>query len=82
MPSEADEFVTGIETITGFSDGQGRFTISNVPPGQYTLRAVRAPRPTGIMEERVVGGGNATFVMRSEVTSSAAPVSNDPNAVG
>ena len=78
VPSEADEFVTGIETLTGFSDGQGRFTISNVPPGQYTLRAVRAPRPTGIMEERVVGGGNATFVMRSEVTSSAAPVSTTP----
>ena len=51
VPAEADEFVAGIETITGFSDAQGRFTISGVPPGQYTLRAVRAPRPTGMMEE-------------------------------
>jgi hypothetical protein len=78
IPSEADEFVTGIETLTGFSDGQGRFTISNVPPGQYTLRAVRAPRPTGMMEERTMSGGNATFVVRTDVTSSAAPVSTTP----
>ncbi len=78
IPSEADEFVTGIETLTGFTDGQGRFTISNVPPGQYTLRAVRAPRPTGMMEERMVGGGTATFVVRSEVSSRAAPVSTTP----
>jgi hypothetical protein len=76
IPSEADEFVTGIETLTGFSDGQGRFTISNVPPGQYTLRAVRAPRPTGMLDERMVGGG--TFVVRTEVASSAASVSTTP----
>jgi hypothetical protein len=78
IPSEADDLVTGIETLTGFTDGQGRFTISNVPPGQYTLRAVRAPRSAGIMEERMMGGGNATFVVRSEMSSSAGPVSTTP----
>ena len=78
IPSEADEFVTGIETLTGFTDGQGKFTISNVPPGQYTLRAVRAPRAAGVIEDRVVGGGTATFVVRGELASSAAPVSTTP----
>lgn len=78
IPSEADEFVTGIETLAGFSDGQGKFTISNVPPGQYTLRAVRAPRPSGLVETQTLGNGVATFVMRSEVTTSAAPVSTTP----
>jgi hypothetical protein len=78
VPSEADEFITGIETLTGFSDGQGRFTISNVPPGQYTLRAVRAPRSAGMVDERMFAGGNATFLMRNDVTSSAAPASTTP----
>jgi len=49
VPSEADANAISIETITGFSDGQGRFTIEGVPPGNYVLRATRMPRQAGGM---------------------------------
>ena len=47
QPGGLDELVTnnGFETSTTATDPFGNFTILGVPPGQYTLTAIRVPRP-------------------------------------
>jgi hypothetical protein len=62
VPTEADANATSLETLSGFSDGQGRFTIDGVPPGSYVLRATRMPRMamSGQMMTYTVNGGAVT----------------------
>jgi hypothetical protein len=74
VPSAASDTATSIETFTGFSDQQGRFTVEGVPPGQYVLRAMRVPRvamPGTVFTARIAQGG-AVSVTRS-VTASGPP---------
>ena len=78
VPMEADETATTIETLSGFSDGQGKFTIEGVPPGNYILRATRMPRmgqPGQVMTYTV--SGNGAMVTRS-ISTMAAPTAAAP----
>ena len=76
VPAEAGESASSIETLTGFTDGQGRFTVEGVVPGQYILRTVRTPRMTAAPAEatRIVQGDNV-MVFRNV---GAAPLPNEP----
>lgn len=79
VPAEADEAAASVEVISGFSDEQGRFTIEGVPPGQYTLRAVRTPRAAmgpGQVTNIAQGGQMMTF--RVATAGPAAPLPTDP----
>ena len=76
VPSEADSNATTIETLSGFSDGQGRFTIDGVPPGSYVLRATRMPKmPMSGQMMTYVMNGNSVVVNR---TVSAGPTPPAP----
>ena len=79
VPAEADANATSIETLNGFSDGQGRFTIDGVPPGSYVLRATRMPRmPMGgqVMTYSVNGG---SIVVNQRVTMAGGAPPPPPN---
>ncbi len=76
VPAEAEDTVTSIETLSGFSDGQGRFTIEGVPPGQYVLRAVRTPRlamTMGMGDTTVIQSGGAVIMARTMSSSGPPP---------
>ena len=78
VPAEADESATPIETLNGFTDGSGKFTVEGVPPGQYILRVVRQPRmavPAGDTQ-RIVQG-DSVMVFRTTTTSNAPPLPNE-----
>lgn len=78
-PAEADEMASAIETITGFTDGQGRFTIGGVPPGQYVLRSVRTPRlAMGPGETTTIQQGGNVLVMRTTSSAGSAPLPTEP----
>ena len=78
-PADADDLSTPIENITGFTDGQGRFTIPGVPPGQYVLRAVRTPRVMmGGGETTTIQQGGNVMVMRTISASGPPPLPTDP----
>jgi hypothetical protein len=79
IPAEADELASPIDTLSSFADGQGHFTFNGVPPGQYILRAIRAPRvPMGPMETTTIQQGGNVMVFRSGVSTSSAPLPTDP----
>lgn len=62
VPAEADVNATTIETLSGYTDGQGKFTIEGVPAGNYILRGTRMPSPMGggrQMVYTVMSGGGA-----------------------
>jgi Carboxypeptidase regulatory-like domain len=77
IPADAEDFVTPIETATSVSEGNGTFRFTSVPPGQYSLRAVRTPRTVmGDGETTTVTSGGNTMVMRmvtSRVTGGPTP---------
>jgi hypothetical protein len=79
VPAEADELVSPVETLSGFSDGQGRFTINGVVPGQYVLRAVRTPRMAmGPGETTTIQQGGGVMVFRATAANLSAPLPTDP----
>ncbi len=74
VPAEAEDAVTSIETLNGFTDDSGRFTIDGVPPGNYTLRATRMPRMAmGQMMEVTISQGGQVMTTRSMSASGAPP---------
>jgi hypothetical protein len=75
VPAEADANATSIETLNGFSDGQGRFTIDGVPPGSYVLRATRMPRMpmSGQVMTYTVNGGSVVVNQRVTMAGAAPP---------
>jgi len=81
VPAEADVNATSIETISGFSDGQGKFTIEGVPAGNYILRATRMPRMTmagQVMFRAVTSNGGAMTVMTQPMAPTPpTPPTND-----
>lgn len=83
IPADAEELTSPIETATATTDGEGRFVFAMVPAGQYTLRALRQARGGGgggVTQTITMAGGNATFVTRQIVESSAqaAPLPEQP----
>lgn len=82
IPADAEELTSPIETATATTDGDGNFVFAMVPTGQYTLRALRQARggPGGATQTFTMSGGNATFVTRQVIESSAqtAPLPEQP----
>lgn len=89
VPADSDGLASPIETATTMTDGTGAFTFPAVPPGAYTLKAVRTPAPgmRGVPDEMMMttsGGGGMTVVTRSIAVAGAAvggaapPVPTDP----
>ena len=73
--AEADELASPIDTFSSGSDGQGRFTFSGVPPGQYILRATRSPRMAmGPAETTTIQQGGNVMVFRTATASGSAPL--------
>jgi len=69
IPADAEDLVTPIETATAVSDATGMFKFTNVPPGQYSLRAVRTPRINpGPGATTTVTSGGGGMVMRAVAT--------------
>jgi protocatechuate 3,4-dioxygenase beta subunit len=77
VPAESDENATTFETFTASADSQGRFTFQAVPPGQYTLRAARQPRPAAPVAQTIQSGGGAIMV-RTMSSAGNAPLPADP----
>ena len=82
VPAEADDTVTSIEMLNGFTDEQGRFTIEGVPPGHYMLRAVRMPRMAmggPMVRRRPSRRAARSWLTRDDVGQRrAAPLPTDP----
>jgi hypothetical protein len=77
--AEADELASPIDTLSSASDGQGRFTFSGVPPGQYVLRATRSPRMAmGPGETTTISQGGNVMVFRTATASGSAPLPTEP----
>ena len=74
-PADGDQLASSVEILNGFTDGQGRFEIAGVPPGQYTLRATRQPRMAGLPGEMTtMAQGGAVMTVRMASASAAAPL--------
>jgi len=71
----SDPSAVGLETATGFSDADGRFTLAGVPPGEYVLRqanpflvaATREGLPAYWLSQRISVGD-------ADITDLAVPV--------
>jgi hypothetical protein len=79
VPAETDENATTFETYTTNADGQGRYTFPAVTPGQYTLRAMRQPRPSGVpAETRMVSADGANVMVRTTMAAGGMQLPTDP----
>ncbi len=83
FPSEADDIVTPIETWNTSTNASGEFKFANVPPGDYTIRAVKTPRGAPAQGVRTVvnSGGDGMMMTQSIVRVSggpAPPLPTDP----
>ena len=79
VPADADELASPIDTLNAFSDGQGRFTINGVTPGQYLLRAIRTPRlAMNPGETTTIQQGGNVMVFRATTANVSAPLPTDP----
>jgi hypothetical protein len=66
LPGDAGDLSMdyNFETASAVSGDDGRFTFLGVPPGQYTIRMMRVPRPTStpsVMTTISVAGGSVGF---------------------
>jgi len=71
IPADSDDFVTPLEVASARTDTDGAFRFVNVPPGQYVLRAVRAPAMTrgdGTTTVVTQSGGGGAMSMTSVMT--------------
>jgi len=69
------------DVSTAVTDGSGAFTFYGVPPGQYLVRTVRVPWPTGGPDARmaIIGGTNAVKSVRALLAGPGAEAaSSDP----
>jgi protocatechuate 3,4-dioxygenase beta subunit len=81
IPADADRFSTetGMETALTATDLQGRFALHGVPPGQYTLKALRVPRgPSNLSITSVVQTGGSTVTMSTSTLGPPAPPIDAP----
>jgi hypothetical protein len=81
VPSETGDMASDPDVATAITDVQGEFAFLAVPPGQYVIQTVRAPRGGGAGPGMVMfaqsggGGGGMTF------TTNMTTASNTPPAV-
>ena len=81
IPAEAGDLVSPIETANAATDATGHFEFSRVPPGQYSLRAVKNPPGALGGDTQTFQVGNATMVVRTITRSSGdsvPPLPTDP----
>jgi hypothetical protein len=80
VPAEAEQLASAFDTRTAFATAAGTFTFSNVPPGQYVLRATRTPRMAfgGPGEMTVVSQGGVTVASGVRTAGPGMPLPTEP----
>jgi hypothetical protein len=85
LPATIDEFSSdvGLEVVNTATDAQGAFTFFGVPPGAYTLKVLKMPRPlpTPMSEGMVMmssGAGGVAFGTSFAQPPAPPPLPTDP----
>jgi len=85
VPTSAETFVldAGLDTALTLAGPDGRFTFLGVPPGQYTIKALRMPRPppvsggvSTVISMNTTGGG--VMMMSAGGPGTLPPASPEP----
>jgi hypothetical protein len=80
LPADADAFAseTGLETSMTSTDPDGRFTLLGVPPGEYTLRVMRVPRPATTTTMTTITTGSGGMMVSTSIAQGAARPATPP----